>query len=156
VDVSHVELPDGRVLAFGAVPVLGFNLVEAERFARRGARTRQLAVADMYPRDDGTWGVSDPVKELDLFSNLAAGVLFSHAAVEGLGRGAIREIDHGGASWRRLARVSELRDRLVRPRSGASSVEVFGRLIRGDADGCAEDALELVRSLRPELLPQGE
>lgn len=42
----RVELRDGRVLAFGGVSVVGFNLAEAQRHARRGTRIRQRATDD--------------------------------------------------------------------------------------------------------------
>lgn len=75
------------MLAFGGVAVVGFNLAEAHRHARHGARTRQQALADVYRRDDGSWGIVDPNKELDVVSDLAAAVLFSYAALEGVGAG---------------------------------------------------------------------
>ena len=40
--------------------MVGFHLAEAQRHARRGARTRQQALADVYRRDDGAWGIGDP------------------------------------------------------------------------------------------------
>ena len=135
------------------MPVVAFNLTEAQRRAAAGTRTREAAIADLYRRDDGTWGLSDPVKELDLVTDLAAAVLFAYAAIEGLGDQVLEQIERGGTVWRRLTRLSELRDQLVHPRSGATGIRIFGRLIRGDADGCAEDAWEVVRALRPELLP---
>ena len=154
--VARAEVPDGRVLALGAVPVVQFNLTEALRHASRGARTRQDAVADIYSRDDGTWGLSDPVKELDLVSDLAAAVLFAYAAIEGLGDQALERLDRRGRAWRKLAHLTELHRELVRPRSGSHGVAIFGRLIRGDADSCADDAVEVVSAVRPDLLPAAE
>jgi hypothetical protein len=139
--MPQVELRDGRVLAFGGTPVVGFNLAEAQRHARRGARTRQQAIADVYRRDDGAWGVGDPNKELDVVSDLAAAVLFSHAALEGL------------RASERLPHARDLHDGLVHPRPGPDDTAVFGRLLRGDADTCADDAIAVVRALRPDLLP---
>jgi hypothetical protein len=156
VDLAYVDMPDGRALAFGAVPVVTFNLTEAQRRASRGARTRQEAVAEIYRRDDGSWGLSDPVKELDLVSDLAAAVLFAHAAVEGLGDQALERIDRRAPVGRMLAHLRDLRNELVRPSSGTGGVAIFGRLIRGDADTCAEDAVEIVRAVQPDLLPPGE
>jgi hypothetical protein len=152
-DVGYVDLPDGRVIAFGAVPAVAFNLTEARRRAARGVRTRQEAVADIYAREDGTWGLSDPVKELDLVTDLTAAVLFAHAAIEGLDYHALEGLDRGGSVWERLDRLSELRNALVRPGPPTDGRHIFGRLIRGDADACAGDAFEVVRAVRPELLP---
>ena len=81
----RVELPDGRLLAFRGDQVVGFNLIEAQRHASRGTRTRLKAMEELYRRDDGMWGIGDPSTEIDLFSDLAAAVLFSFAAVDGLG-----------------------------------------------------------------------
>lgn len=129
------------MLAFGGVPVVGFNLAEAQRHARHGARTRQQALADVYPRDDGAWGIGDPNKELDVVSDLAAAVLFSYAALEGVGAGG------------RLPGLRGLHNGLVRPPSGPDDVAILGRLLRGEADSCGDDAIAVVRALRPELLP---
>ena len=58
-DLSRVELPDGRVLEFRGENVVGFNLTEAQRHARRGARARRLALTDLYRRDDdGVWRIA--------------------------------------------------------------------------------------------------
>jgi hypothetical protein len=109
------------VLAFGGVAVAGFNLAEAHRHARHGARTRQQPLADVYRRDDGAWGIVDPNKELDVVSDPAAAVLFSYAALEGVCAGdwlpGLRGLHHG----------------LVRPPSGPDDVAILGRLLRGDA-----------------------
>jgi hypothetical protein len=147
VDLSRIELPDGRVLAFRGEHVVGFNLIEAQRHARRGARTRQEAVTDLYRRDDGLWGIGDPSKELDLVSELAAAVLFSAAALDGLGS------NGGGALSGSVVRLRRLRDELVHPHVGPDDMSVFGRLLRGDADTCADDAIAVVKALRPDLLP---
>jgi hypothetical protein len=193
----RVELPDGRVLAFRGSQVVAFNLFEAQRRARRGTRTRRQAVADAYRRDDGTWEISDPNEELDLMSDLAAAVLFSYAALEGLGNLTIEELDPaaiveverdgktievsrgrmehtlsvweklslvvpaftgkpsiaGTALWDRLMRLRRLHDALVHPRSPVGTPGILGLLMRGDADTCAEDAIAVVRTVRPELLP---
>lgn len=197
VAVSRVDLPDGRVLALHGAAVVGFNLVEARRLARRGARTREQAIDDVYRREDGLWEVSDPNQELDLVSHLAAAVLFSYAALEGVGNCTIAELRpdvtaeverdgetievardrmeavltvaeklsvvvptftarpfmKGCVLWDGFGRLSRLRDGLVHPRSASDDLGIFGRLLRGDADSCADDAVDLVRALRPELLP---
>ena len=147
VDLSRVELPDGRVLAFRGDDVVAFNLIEAQRHARRGARARREAVTDLYRRDDGLWGIGDPNNELDLLSDLAAAVLFSCAAVEGLGNVS------GGKLSNKVVRLRRLRDELVHPQAGPDHMAVFGRLLRGDADTCADDAIAVVKALRPDLLP---
>lgn len=144
VELSRLELPDGRVLAFRGEHVVGFNLIEAQRHARRGARARCEALADLYHRDDGLWGIGDPNNELDLLSELAAAVLFASAAVEALGN------DSGGELSTQVDRLRRLRDELVHPQAGPA---VFGRLLRGDADTCAEDAIAVVKARRPDLLP---
>ena len=61
----------------------------------------------------------------------------------------------GTALWGKVERVCSLRDGLVSRalRPVAQDPEVLGRLYRGDADSCAEDAIAVVRALRPELLP---
>jgi hypothetical protein len=152
-DVSSVDLPDGRALAFGGVPVVSFHLSEAQRHAGRGVRSRHQAIADLYPHDDGTWRVSDPNKELSVMSDLAAAVLFSAAAFEGLDSQSFRAMDRHRPLWKRVIALFQLREGLVRPLGAAGATDVFGRLIRGDADTCADDALEVVRALRPELAP---
>jgi hypothetical protein len=139
--MPEVELRDGRVLAFGGVPVVRFNLAQAQRHARSGARTRQEAIADVYRRDDGAWGIGDPNKELDVVRDLVAAVLFSHAALEGLG------------ATGQLPQARDLHDGLVHPRPGPDDMAIFGRLLRGDADTCADDAIAVVKALRPDLLP---
>lgn len=146
-DLSRVELPDGRVLAFRGDDVVGFNLIEAQRHARRGARARRQAVTNLYRRDDGLWGIGDPNNELDLLSDLAAAVLFSSAAVEGLGNVSGRRLSD------KVVRLRRLHDAIVHPQAGPGDGAVFGRLLRGDADTCAEDAIAVVSALRPDLLP---
>ena len=144
---SRVELPDGRALAFRGDHVVRFNLFQAQLHARRGSRTRREAVADLYRNDDGLWRIGDPSKELDLLSDLAAAVLFSAAALEGLGNAGDWTLSDGAVQVRRL------RDELVHPRGVLDNAVVFGRLLRGDADTCAEDAIAVVRAVRPDLLP---
>jgi hypothetical protein len=123
-----------------------FNLIQAKRHARRGARTRRDAVAQLYRRDDGMWGIADPSSELDLFSDLAAAVLFSFAAVEGLA-------DAAAGALPELVRLRRLRDGLVGTQAEPGDTTIFGRLLRGDADSCADDAIAYVRALRPDLVP---
>ena len=142
----RVELPDGRLLAFRGDQVVGFNLIEAQRHARRGARTRREAFEELYRRDDGMWGIGDPSSEMDLFSDLAAAVLFSFAAVEGLG-------DPATGTRPELVRLRRLRDGLVGAAAGPRDTAIFGRLLRGDADSCADDAIAYVSALRPDLVP---
>jgi hypothetical protein len=196
--ILRVELRDGRVLALRDPQVVGFNLFEAQRRARRGGRTRRQAVADLFRRDDGTWRISDPMTELDLVSDLAAAVLFSYSALEALGNDTIEQLKpsasvhverdgqrlavrrdrmeemlsvpeklsvvvpaftgkpsiRGTALWRRLMRICRLREGLALPIDRApNDPGIFGPLIRGDADRCADDAIAAVRTLRPELLP---
>jgi hypothetical protein len=139
--VAQIELPDGRLLAFGGVPVVAFNLAEAQRHARHGARTRRQALADVYRRDDGAWGIADPKKELDVVSALATAVLFSYAALQGIGAGD------------RLPDLRRLHQDLVSPRSRPDDEAILGRFLRGDADSCGDDAAAVVGALRPELLP---
>ena len=69
------------------------------------------------------------------------------AAVEGLGNVS------GGTLADKVVRLRRLRDELVRPQAGPDHAAVFGRLLRGDADTCADDAIAVVKALRPELLP---
>jgi hypothetical protein len=149
VDVeSRVELPDARVLAFRGEGAVGRNLAEARRLAHRGVRARDQAIAELYRRDDGVWEIIDPGKELDLMSDLSAAILFSYAAIEGIADPAVAgigEADGLGETWLRLC---SLHDGIVGRHPG-----IFGRLMRGDADTCAEDAIALVRALRPRLLP---
>jgi hypothetical protein len=154
--LSRVELPDGRVLAFHDAQVVGFNLFEAQRRASRGARARSQAVAGLYSRDDGTWEVSDPLMELDFVGDLAAGVLLANAALEGLADDlAVTDWSSiRGELWEKLVRLRGLRAGLVSPRPVAEDPGIFGLLMRGDADTCAEDAIALVRALRPELAPE--
>jgi hypothetical protein len=61
----------------------------------------------------------------------------------------------GGALWGKLERICSLRDGLVGGASHrvAQDAEILGRLYRGDADTCAEDAIAVVGALRPEFLP---
>ena len=61
----------------------------------------------------------------------------------------------GGALWAKLERICSLRDGLVGGASHrvAQDAEIIGRLYRGDADTCAEDAIAVVGALRPEFLP---
>jgi hypothetical protein len=139
-------LPDGRLLEFRADQVVGFNLIEAQRHARRGARTRREAIEELYRRDDGMWGIGDPSSEMDLFSDLAAAVLFSFAAVEGLG-------DPASGPRPELVRLRRLRDGLVGAGAGPRDTAIFGHLLRGDADTCADDAIAYVSALRPDLVP---
>jgi hypothetical protein len=146
-DVTRrVELPDGRLLAFRGDQVVGFNLIEAQRHARRGARTRLKAIEELYRRDDGMWGIGDPSSEIDLFSDLAAAVLFSFAAVEGLG-------DPPSGGRPELVRLRRLRDGLVGAGAGPGDTAIFGRLLVGEADSCADDAIAYVSALRPDLVP---
>jgi hypothetical protein len=145
---SRVELPDGRVLAFRGEGTVARNLAEARRLARRGVRARDQAIAELYHRDDGVWEIIDPEKELDLMSDLSGAILFSYAAIEAIADPAVVRIgdpDALGETWLRLC---SLHDGLVGGHPG-----IFGRLMRGDADTCAEDAIALVRGLRPGLLP---
>jgi hypothetical protein len=55
----------------------------------------------------------------------------------------------------RLVRLWRLRDGLVRPQPAPEGPDIFGMLVRGDADSCADDAMAAVRALRPEFLPSG-
>jgi hypothetical protein len=154
--LSRVELPDGRVLAFRDVQVVGFNLFEAQQRASRGAHGRSQVIAELNPRDDGMWQVSDPVKGMDFVGELAAAVLLSYAAVEGLGKYAIDQMEQGaigGVLWDKFVRLRRLRDELVRPRPAPQDSGILGRFMRGDADTCAEDAIAVVRALRPEFAP---
>ena len=84
---------------------------------------------------------------MDLLSDLAAAVLFSSAAVEGLGDVGDRALS------KKVVRLRRLRDDLVRPEAGPDRTAVFGRLLRGDADSCAADAIAVVKAVRPDLLP---
>jgi hypothetical protein len=148
-------------------------------------------MADLYRRDDGMWEISDPSEELDLVSDLAAAILFSYAALEGLGNHTIDQLAEdatvdvqrdgesiavsrdrmegtlsvpeklslvvpaftkkppieGGVLSDKLARLCRLRDALL------EDPQVIGLLMRGDADTCADDAIAVVRALRPEFLP---
>jgi hypothetical protein len=114
-------------------------------------------IAGLYRRDDGMWEVSDPTKELDVMGDLAAAVLLAYAAVEGLANQAIAEPGEvsisGGALWERLMRLRRLHDALVRPRPVPEDPGIFGHLMRGDADTCAEDAIAVASAVRPELTP---
>src|SRR4051812_38070000 len=116
--VSRVELPDGRVLAFHDAQVVGFNLFEAQRRASRGARARGQAVAGLYGRDDGMWEVSNPMKELDFVGDLAAGVVLSNAALDGLANDAALTdwSSIRGELWEKLVRLRSLRAGLVSAR----------------------------------------
>ena len=94
---------------------MSFHLSEAQRHAGRGVRGRHQAIADLYPRDDGMWGVSDPNKELSLVSDLAAAVLFSAAALEGLDSQSFRAMDRHRPLWKKVIALFRLREGLVRP-----------------------------------------
>jgi len=61
----------------------------------------------------------------------------------------------GTALRGKLERLCSLRDGLVNRalHPVAQDPEILGRLYRGDADSCAEDAIAVVRALRPEFLP---
>jgi hypothetical protein len=73
----------------------------------------------------------------------------------------------GDALWAKFVRLRRLRDGLVHPKNRGSNPlplaeagspdpkdpGIYGQLLRGDADTCAHDAVELVRTLRPEFLP---
>ena len=144
---SRVELPDGRVLAFRGEGAVSRNLAEARRLAHRGVRARDQAIAELYRRNDGVWEIIDPEKELDLMSDLSGAILFSYAAIEGIADPAVVGIGEEALreTWLRLC---SLHDGLVGGDPG-----IFGRLMHGEADTCAEDAIALVRWLRPELLP---
>jgi hypothetical protein len=141
------------VLAFRDAEVVGYNLFEAQRRAGRGARGRGQVVAALYRRDDGMWEVSDPIRELDFIGDLAAAVLLSCAALDGLGDHTTDQLERGSALRGKVARLRGLRDALVRPSPGAEGPGIFGLLLRGDADTCADDAIAVVRALRPELAP---
>ena len=54
-----------------------------------------------------------------------------------------------------LVRLQQLRDGLVGARAGPRDTAIFGRLLRGDADTCADDAIAYVSALRPDLVPSG-
>jgi hypothetical protein len=74
----------------------------------------------------------------------------------------------GNALWGKFVQLRRLRDALVHPKDRGSNPilnddpqpgpdpkdpGIYGLLMRGDADLCAEDAISLVRALRPEFLP---
>jgi hypothetical protein len=74
----------------------------------------------------------------------------------------------GDTIWRDFVRLRRLRDGLVHPKNrGSNPIDssdgepgpdpgnpgIYGMLMRGDADSCADDAIALVRRLRPEFLP---
>ena len=212
--VSPVELPDGRVLAFHGPQVVAFNLFEAQRHAERGVKARLRLIGNLYRREDdyGWWGIKDASKGLDCVRDLAVAVLFSYAALEGLGNHTIDQLDEntsvevtrggktvqitrdemerglsvaeklsvvipaftgnpslkGDALWAKFVTLRRLRDALVHPKDRGSNPlrqdspspgpdpkdpGIYGLLMRGDADTCADDAIELVRTLRPEFLP---
>lgn len=211
--VSPVELSDGRVLALHGPQVVAFNLVEAQRHARRGVKARRQVVGNLCRRDDGWWGVRDSTKGIDCIRDLATAVLFSFTALEGLGNHTIDQMEKdatveverdaekvtvtrermertlsvseklgvvipaftgtpslkGDAIWGKFVRLRRLRDGLVHPknrgsnplRSGTPDLRpdprdpgIYGQLMRGDGDTCAEDSLALVRALRPEFLTE--
>jgi hypothetical protein len=135
--LSRVELPDGRVVVFRPADVVTLNLFEAERHARRGAIGRRRALRDLYRLEDGTWTLTD--RNVDFVGDLAAAVLFSYAAVRAVLDDTRAELD--GPLAETLVRLCRLHDELLH------SDEAVGLLIRGDADGCAEDALAVVTAL---------
>ncbi len=91
--VFPVELSDVRVLAFHGPQVVNFNLVEARRYAERGAKARRNLLANLTYRDDGSWGIGDPRKGLDCVSDLATAVQFAYTALEGLGNHTIDQLE---------------------------------------------------------------
>lgn len=74
----------------------------------------------------------------------------------------------GDALWSKFVRLRRLRDALVHPKHrGSNPIRaedrdpgpdptepgIYGMLMRGDADDCAENAISLARALRPEFFP---
>lgn len=72
----------------------------------------------------------------------------------------------GNKLWQRFVIVRRLRDALVHPKDRGQGRRapgespnpkdpgIYGQLIRGDADTVADDAIAMVRALRPEFMPE--
>lgn len=89
VAVSRTRLADGRVMSWPSPQSVAFNLLEAHKLARRGARARERVLSQLRQRDDGTVGPANPSAVIDCVSDLQLAVFCAFAAIESLGNHAV-------------------------------------------------------------------
>ena len=143
-----VELSAAVIFSFTALEGLGNHsidqLEEAEVFVEVERRGELIQVK----RDDmvRTLNISE---KLDLVIPLLTG----------------RPSIKGRAEWAKYKRLKRLRDDLTHVKGRGYSTDptgspdpaspaIYGRLIRGAADSCGDDAFEVVRAARSEFLPE--
>jgi hypothetical protein len=89
VGVSPARMADGRVMMWHPPHPIAFNLLEAQRFAERGARKRVNIVSKLARREGGTYGPANDHAALDCLCDLDVAVLFAYTAIESLANHAI-------------------------------------------------------------------
>jgi hypothetical protein len=88
--VSPVNLGDGRTLIWPSPQPIAFNLVEAKRFATRGARERRKLMSQLKPRaGDGRYSPPFRRETIDAISDLQSAVLGAFTAIESFANHAI-------------------------------------------------------------------